>query len=89
MMRLALILALDACAAPHIRLAVILLLGTAGRAGAILDLTWDRVDFDRGIINLRLADSATRKGRAVVQMNGMTRAALSRIDAILEDKSDG
>ena len=62
---------------PHIRLALILLLGTAGRVGAVLDLTWDRVDFERGTINLRIEDSATRKGRAVVPMNGTTRAALS------------
>jgi integrase len=61
---------------PHIRLALILLLGTAGRVGAILDLTWDRVDFERGCINLRLDDSQTRKGRAVVPMNASTRAAL-------------
>lgn len=61
---------------PHIRLALILLLGTAGRVGAILDLTWDRVDFDRGVINLRLDDSQTRKGRAIVPMNAGTRAAL-------------
>lgn len=68
---------IDACNAPHVRLAVTLLFGTAARVGAILDLTWDRVDFERGIINLRLPDSATRKGRAVVPMNAMTRAALS------------
>lgn len=35
------------------------------------------MDFDRGTINLRLDDQATRKGRAVVPMNSMTRAALS------------
>lgn len=62
--------------APHIRLAIVLLLGTAGRVGAILDLDWSRVDFEAGTINLRLPDSTTRKGRAVVPMNGMTRAAL-------------
>lgn len=62
---------------PHIRLALVLLLGTAARVGAVLDLTWERVDFERGIINLRLDDSRTRKGRAVVPMNSMTRAALS------------
>lgn len=61
---------------PHIRLALILLLGTAARVGAVLDLTWDRVDFERGTINLRLDDSQTRKGRAVVPMNASTRAAL-------------
>ena len=62
---------------PHIRLALILLLGTAARVGAILDLTWDRVDFERGVINLRLSDETTRKGRAVVPMNSSTKAALT------------
>jgi len=61
----------------HVRLAITLLLGTGARVGAILDLTWDRVDIERGVINLRLADSVTRKGRAVVPMNRTTRAALS------------
>lgn len=68
---------IEGAGSPHIRLSIILLLGTAGRVGAILDLEWNRVDFERGTINLRLAESATRKGRAVVPMNGMTRAALS------------
>lgn len=68
---------IDACAAPHVRLAAVMLFGTAGRVSAILDLTWDRVDFERGVINLRIPDSATRKGRAVLPMNPMTRAALS------------
>lgn len=77
---------IDGCTGPHIRLAVTLLLGTAGRVGAILDLEWQRVDFERGTINLRLADSHTRKGRAVVPMNGMTRAALQTArDAALTD----
>lgn len=67
---------IDGCEAPHIRLAVILLLATGARVGAILDLTWDRVDFERGVIDLRLPDGLTRKGRAVVPMNRMARAAL-------------
>lgn len=67
---------IDAAHDPHIRLALILLLGTAARVGAVLDLTWDRVDFERGTINLRIPDSATRKGRAIVPMNRGTRAAL-------------
>ncbi|WP_296765023.1 site-specific integrase [Sediminimonas sp.] len=57
-------------------MAVILLLATGARVGAVLDLTWDRVDFDRGVIDLRLTDGLTRKGRAVVPMNRMARAAL-------------
>lgn len=67
---------LSATTTPHTRLAIVLLLGTAARVGALLELTWGRVDLERGIINLRLEDSKTRKGRAVVPMNGMTRAAL-------------
>ncbi|WP_425450845.1 tyrosine-type recombinase/integrase [Pseudoroseicyclus aestuarii] len=67
---------IDGCGAPHIRLAVILLVATGGRVGAILDLTWQRVDFERGVIDLRLPDGVTRKGRAVVPMNRMARSAL-------------
>jgi len=67
---------IDNCGAPHIRLAVILLLATGARQGSILDLTWARVDLDRGVIDLRLPDGVTRKGRAVVPINRMARAAL-------------
>ncbi|WP_422073985.1 tyrosine-type recombinase/integrase [Tranquillimonas rosea] len=67
---------LEGAGDPHIRLAIALLLGTAGRLGAVLDLTWDRVNFDAGTINLRLEDAATRKGRAVLPMNATTRPAL-------------
>lgn len=68
---------IDSCAAPHVRLAVVLMLGTAARVGAILDLEWDRVDMERGVIRLAREDAATRKGRATVPMNGMVRAALT------------
>lgn len=61
---------------PHIRLAMILMLSTAARVGAVLDLTWERVDMDRGQINLRAGDTQTRKGRAVVPINAGLRAAL-------------
>ena len=72
--------------APHIALAIHLMLSTAGRVGAILDLTWDRVDFERGQINLRLPDSESRKGRAIVPMNAGLRAALQTArDAALSD----
>lgn len=66
----------EAAQAPHIGLAIHLLFGTAARVGAILDLTWDRVDLDRGLINLRLDDARTRKGRAIVPINRGLRAAL-------------
>ncbi len=66
----------DNCTAPHVRLAVILLLTTGGRVSAILDRTWDKIDFDRGVIDLRLTDGVTRKGRAVLPMNALARTAL-------------
>ena len=67
---------LAADCAPHIRLAIILLLATAGRVSAVLGMTWDRVDFERGRIDLREDLTGPRKGRAVVPMNRMARAAL-------------
>ena len=67
---------LAADCAPHIRLAIIMLLATAGRVSAVLGLTWDRVDFERARIDLREDLSGPRKGRAVVPMNRMARAAL-------------
>lgn len=67
--------------APHIDLAIQLMLATACRVGAALELTWDRVDFDHGHINLRTTDTGPRKGRAVVPMNAGLRAALSTAKA--------
>ena len=67
---------LGAPMAPHIRLAILLMLSTAARPTAALELTWDRVDFERGQIDLRLAADGPRKGRAVVAMNPGLRAAL-------------
>ena len=68
---------IDGAFEPHIRLAIILMLGTAARVGALLDLAWDRVSFEGNNINLRLPDSVTRKSRANVPMNAMVRAALA------------
>ena len=67
---------IDAAHALHIALAIHLLFASAGRIGAVLDLTWDRVEFDRGVINLRQEDARTREGRAIVPMNRCIRAAL-------------
>lgn len=72
---------LAARAEPHIRLAIILMLSTAARIGAILDLTWDRVDLDRGQINLRRDSTGPRKGRATVPINAGLRAALIQAQA--------
>lgn len=67
---------LDAPMAPHIRLAILLMLSTAARPTAALELTWDRVDFERGQMDLRLNANGLRKGRAVVAMNPGLRATL-------------
>jgi len=56
--------------APHVKVAMHLLLATAARVRAVLELTWDRVDFTRMQIHLRDPSDATRrKGRAVVPIN--------------------
>ena len=66
---------------PHIKLAIQLMLSTAGRVGAVLELTWDRVDFAGGRIDLRVETEGPRKGRAVVPINPTLRAALTTAKA--------
>lgn len=73
---------LDGCVMPHVKLFIILALATAGRTEALLELTWDRVDFENGVINLKVKvvqnplTKKVRKGRSVVPMNDWARAAL-------------
>lgn len=68
---------MDGAKVPHIRLAILLMISTGARSGAALDLTWDRVDFDRGIIRLRNPfDQTARKTRATVPMNDTLKAEL-------------
>lgn len=68
---------IDATRFDHIKTAIELLIGTAARIEAALQLEWDRVDFGRKIINLRNPfDRAKRKGRAVVPMNETLAARL-------------
>lgn len=69
---------IEAATTPHIRLFIVLALATAGRREALLSLTWDRVDFESGLISLRDPDDPTRrKGRATVPMNRMLRKELA------------
>lgn len=67
---------LDAAQEHHIKLAILLMLTTAARIGAILELTWDRVDLDQRIIKLASYDIGPRKGRATVPINDTLIAAL-------------
>lgn len=53
----------------HVKLFIILAITTAGRPKHILQLTWDRVDMKRRIINLDNDNERTRKGRARVPIN--------------------
>lgn len=68
---------LAAIETPHVRLFVILALATGARMGAILDLTWGRVDFTHGTIDFMPAGrDKTNKRRTVVPMNKRAREAL-------------
>ena len=67
----------DAATTPHIKLFLTLGLATGARAGAILDLTWDRIDFAHGTIDFRPSGRhQTNKRRTVVPMNVTARSAL-------------
>ena len=66
---------LKAAKANHLRLFIMLALTTAGRKEAVLDLTWDRVNFETGRINL--GRGSRQKGRAVVTMGDELRKHLA------------
>ena len=65
---------LDADRQPRIKQAILLMLTTARRVGAVPDLTWDRVDLGRGQVNLRGDMLGPRKGRAIIPLNARLRA---------------
>jgi len=51
---------LQECRTPHLRLFVLLAIFTAQRKSAILELTWDRVDFNKRTINFQIDDDEDR-----------------------------
>jgi integrase len=61
---------------PHLFVFLNVAIATAGRAGAVLDLKWDRVNFARRQINLGVSDG--NKRRATVPMT-------SRLEGVLKD----
>lgn len=61
----------------HVLLFTRLALYTGARTGAILDLTWDRVDFERGLIDYRVPGrKETKKRRTVTPMTRKVRRML-------------
>jgi integrase len=66
----------------HMKLFIVLAMCTGGRPTAILELTWDRVDFNERLIDLRTKDEADpmskayKKARAEVYMNDLALTAL-------------
>jgi integrase len=60
---------------PHLYVFVVLAYSTAGRASAILELTWDRVDFDHRLIQLGYGEARV-KGRATVPMTEVCHVTL-------------
>lgn len=61
----------------HVILFTRLALYTGARTGAILDLTWDRVDFDRGLIDFRKPGRReTKKRRTITPMTRKLRRML-------------
>jgi integrase len=68
---------IDAATMPHMKLYIVLALGTGARNAALLDLTWDRCDFERERIDLRNPEiTVPHKGRAIVPMTRTVKAAL-------------
>lgn len=72
---------------PHVYVFVVLLFCTGARHTAILDLEWQRVDFEAGTIQYDEdlprdpMSKAYRKGRATVPMNAAAREALKMAEA--------
>ena len=73
---------IDAAVMPHVKLFVWLALLTGARSGAILELSWDRVDFDAGEIRFNRPEPANpllktaRKSRATVSLTPELRFVL-------------
>lgn len=65
---------ISSCRQPHLRLFVMLALATGARSAALLELTWGRVDFEKGLVDL--GEGHGNKDRAIVPMNADLRKAL-------------
>lgn len=62
----------------HVRLFILLALSTGARASAILELTWDRVDLSRRLVDYRVPDQKRpMKQRVLCPINDTLMAALA------------
>lgn len=69
----------------HLRLFVLIALTTGRRSGAILDLTWDRVDLARGVIDFRNPGKGeSNKRRGISPMAGALKTTLREAKAWAE-----
>lgn len=81
---------IEAAKLPHVRLFILMALHTTARAGAILDLTWDRVMFDLNRISFERPGKATgKKRRATVRMSPEIRQALQAAKSDALNPIDG
>ncbi|MDV7145888.1 site-specific integrase [Tropicimonas sp. TH_r6] len=77
----------DACKPePHLQVALVVMLTTAGRIGSVLELEWKRVDFEARTIDLRVDPKRPAKGRAIVPMNNTAFEVLSRWKPMCDSK---
>lgn len=75
---------LEGCKAPHVALFAQLAITTGGRATALLELTWDRVDFERKLIHLNPSGRVQKanKQRAIVPL-------ADRVIPLLREAAEG
>ncbi len=71
---------LDACTTPHILHFVILMLNTGQRPGAVENLMWKQVDFEKGILRFdKDSKQKTKKQARPIPMNEEVRALLTEL----------
>ncbi|WP_448500716.1 tyrosine-type recombinase/integrase [Sphingomonas sp.] len=75
---------LEKCVAPHVKLFAMLAVTTGARSTALLELTWDRVDFEQGLIHLNPQGRMQKanKQRATVPLS-------DRVKPVLQEARDG
>lgn len=74
----------EAAKSPHVSLFILVtVMGGGARSGAVLELTWNRVDIDTGVIDFRIKrenvsvlDRSHKKARAIVPMTDTLRGVL-------------